>query len=289
MRSGSGSGRRVPKLFFLWVAALGLLTPNQTPLLGQAIRGVIIDDTNLTPVAGAMVYLVRDGKTEVGTETNDEGHFFLPSLSHGEYRLEVRRLGYQTTLSQAVVVERGDTVAVEFRVRPDAILLAPLTVVGRSRMGRDAFDRRRSGAERGFFLTPAMIDSISPNHPAEVLKGLAKVDVRWGWGRTSTGSSGPIPTVRTVLGRGCVLYMVDFMQVNPPPWASGDWSSYLLGGLTGEDIVAVEVYRSILEVPKELLRYTDRARTVMNMNSGGTSTKRDVNCGLVVFWTGQGW
>jgi hypothetical protein len=230
-----------------------------------------------------------EGNPGAGTETDEEGQFFLSSSSTGEYRLQVSRMGYKTTLSQALFLEAGDTVTVDFRVRPDAILFSPLTIVARSRLGRDRFERRRLEADRGIFLTPAMIDSMAPNHPADVLKGLDKVDVGWGWGRTSTGLPGPIPTVRTVLGRGCVLYMVDFMQVNPPPWAGGDWSSYLLGGLDGDDIVAVEVYRSVLEVPRELLRYTDRTTTVWNMSGSGAGFRRDVNCGLVVFWTRQGW
>lgn len=225
----------------------------------------------------------------LGTESDEEGRFFIAPLKPGEYRLEVRRMGYTRTLSQAVVVEMGDTVDVEFYVRPDAILLSPLTIVGRSRRGRDAFERRRLGADRGIFLTPSMIDSISPDHPAEVLKGLDKVDVAWGWGTIGSGQPGPIPKVRTVLGRGCVLYMVDFMQVNPPPWANGDWSSFLLGGLRGEDIVAVEVYRSVLEVPKDLRRYTDRTRTVWNLGSGQARFQEDIHCGLVVYWTKQGW
>jgi hypothetical protein len=82
--------------------------------------------------------------------------------------------------------------------------------------------------------------------------------------------------------------MVDFMQVSPPPWSGGDWSSFLLGGLDGREIQAVEVYGSILEVPDELLRFTHRSRTVPT-GRGGFRLVDDVNCGLVVFWTKQGW
>jgi hypothetical protein len=51
--------------------------------------------------------------------------------------------------------------------------------------------------------------------------------------------------------------------------------------LEPEDIQAVEVYRSILEVPRELQRYT-----YVPSRRGGMGL---VNCGLVIFWTRQGW
>jgi hypothetical protein len=255
----------------------------------QTIRGVVVDDINLKPVPTARVRLLFDDEVRVTAETDTQGRFTLTSFSPGHYRIEVSRLGYETSLSQVIPIEGEDTVSVEFRVRPDAIVLSPLTIVGHSRRGRDQFERRRLSADRGIFITPEMVDSIAPNHPVDVLKGLEEVDVRWGWGRNSTGSPGPIPSVRTVLGTGCLLYLVDFMQVNPPPWVGGDWSSFLLGGLAGKEVVAVEVYRSVLEVPDELRRYTSRVRTVQNPRTGRFGIQDSSMCGLVVFWTKQGW
>jgi len=260
-----------------------------SPARAQAIRGIVVDDTSLTPVPGALVRLVRDEEPDRGTETDDEGRFLLPALAGVEYRLQVSRLGYETTLSRPLTVERGDTLTVEFRVLPDAVLLDPITIVARSRKGRDAFDRRSMEWDRGIFLSPAMVDSLSPHHPAELLKGLPKVDVRWGWGVSSTGMPGPMPSVRTGLGRGCMLYMVDFVPVNAEPWAEGDWSGYQLSSLTGEDIVAAEVYRSVLEVPPELRRYTDRMRAVWSPQSDRVGFQEDIHCGLTVFWTRVGW
>lgn len=285
--------RRNPKptsLAFSFLLAVSVIGLAQAPLAGQAIRGVVVDDTNLTRVPAASVRLVADGEAGRGTQTDEEGGFFLPAPGPGEYRLEVSRLGYETALSQLVTVERGDTVSVEFRVRPDAVLLDPITVVGRSRLGRDAFERRSVDWGRGFFISPAMIDSISPDHPAEVLKGLDKVDVRWGeWGRTSSGGYGPIPSVRSVLGRGCILYMVDFVPVQAEPWAAGDWSGYQLSSLMGKDLVAVEVYRSVLETPPELRQYTDQYRPVWREYAMGVAYEEHIHCGLVVFWTRAGW
>jgi hypothetical protein len=156
--------------------------------------------------------------------------------------------------------------------------------------GRDRFERRSREWDRGIFISPAMIDSISPDHPAEVLKGLDKVDVRWGWGASSSsGMYGRVPSVRSVLGRGCILYMVDFVPVQAEPWAAGDWSGYQLSSLMGKDIVAVEVYRSVLETPPELQQFTSQFRPVWNERSMGVRYQESIHCGLVVFWTRSGW
>jgi hypothetical protein len=250
---------------------------------------VVVDDNTLTPVPGAMVRLVRDDEPRTGTETDDEGRFLLPVEAGVEYRLQVGRLGYETALSRSLAVEAGDTLSVEFRVLPDAVLLDPITIVAHSRRGRDAFDHRRVEWDRGFFISPSMVDSISPRYPAELLKGLDKVDVRWGWGVSSTGMPGPMPSVRTVLGRGCMLYMVDFVPVRPEPWADGDWAGYQLSSLTGDDIVAAEVYRSVLEVPPELRQYTDQSLTVWSLQSYRPLQQDKIHCGLTVFWTRAGW
>lgn len=257
--------------------------------LAQAIRGIVVDDTSLTRVPGATVRLVQGGETGRGTETDAEGEFFLPLPGWGEYRLEVGRIGYQTALSQVLDLQPGDTLSVEFRVRPDAVLLAPLTIVGHSRRGRSAFERRLMEWNRGIFLSPQQIDSIAPDHPAEALRGLENVHVRWGWGVYSSGMPGPVPEIRSVLGRGCLLYMVDFVPVQAEPWAEGDWAGYQLSSLEGRDIVAVEVYRSVLEVPPELRRYTDQLRPTWGSGSRGIRYEEKIHCGLVVFWTRAGW
>ena len=106
---------------------------------------------------------------------------------------------------------------------------------------------------------------------------------------SSSGFYGPVPSVRSVLGRGCILYMVDFVPVHAEPWADGDWSGYQLSSLMGKDLVAVEVYRSVLETPPELRKHTDQFRPVWNERSMGVGYQESIHCGLVVFWTRAGW
>jgi hypothetical protein len=273
-------------LQLLWL--IGWAVP--APAFAQAIRGVVLDDQNLAPVSGASVRLLAGETVILGREADALGRFFLPVPEDGRYLLEVARLGYVTARSQPVRVEQGDTVDVEFRVLPDALLLDPITVMGRSNRGRNLFERRRTEWGRGVFLGPEAIDSIAPRHPAEVFRAVDDVYVLWGFGELGSGGVGRLPSVRSTKGRGCLLYMVDRVPVRVEPWVDfmQPWAGSQLAAVVGEDVVAVEVYRSIREVPPDLARYTHEMR--MDPIQGGRVAFRDrVNCGLVVFWTGAGW
>lgn len=253
----------------LGVVAVAILRAH--PAGAQAVQGVVVDDQNQSRVSTATVRVVLGGTVGQGTETDTRGHFFLHLPRDGRYRLEVSRLGYRTTLSQAFVVANGDTVSVEFRVSPDAVVMDPITVTAHSSRGRNLFERHREDWGKGVYLTPQQIDAMHLREPADFLrKGMDHVNVTWNWGRRPSGGMGPIPVVRSQLGTGCVLYMVNHIFVG-----AGAWRGWELGGLLPEDIAAVEFFRSVSEVPPKLRRFThDRMK---------------LNCGLMVIWTKSAW
>lgn len=287
----SHTARQRPILLAL---AAVLLSGGACGASAQAVRGVVIDDQSLTHVSTATVRLVQDGKLGRGTETDAQGRFFIALPGAGAYRLEVSRIGYRTTRSQMFDVERHDTVSVEFRIAPHAVLLDPIVVTARSRSGRNLFEERRKNWGKGIFLTPYQIDSMNLRAPAEVFRKMPEVQLQWDFGERGDGSRGPIPTVISDVGTGCMLYMLNNVWVQPPPWvkrmytvsgvisdqairkaSKADWSSWQLRDLLPEDIAAVEVYRSFAEVPPKLRRFTqDWPMT---------------DCGLVVFWTKSAW
>lgn len=261
------------------------------------MRGVVVDDSNLSRVATATVRLIQDDKPGQGTETDGAGHFFLTLPEAGAFRLEVSRLGYVTTRSQVFVVEPNDTVSVEFRVAPNALLMAPLTVTARSTRGRNTFERHKEGWGKGVFVTPAQIDSMHLETPADVFRDMEDVKLTWGFGELADGRRAPIPSVASQRGAGCLLYMLNRVWVNPPssgPAGAGQgravqrsptgdaavqnravWTNYQLANMPSSDIAAVEAYRSYSEVPPELRRYTHKFPLS--------------HCGLVIFWTKSAW
>lgn len=276
-RSGSLLG-----FMFVFAAAVG---PQRAR--AQAVQGVVVDDQSLTPVAGVIVHLVIGDSPGASQVTDDNGRFFMTVPRRGEYRLEVAGFGYRTARSQSFRVERGDTVTVEFRVLPDAILLEPLTVTGRSNLGRHAFERRRTEWGQGVFLTPAQIDSIDPRHPADVFRRMDQVLLRWGSEtRDHSRTSWVVPYVRLESGR-CLMYVLNGVRVRA---AANAWTGYQLRGLSSSDLVAVEVYRSIHEVPPELRRETQQTWFEQNEDVPASAVlESERNCGVVVIWTHHGW
>ncbi|MGD2124171.1 MAG: hypothetical protein PVJ76_20650, partial [Gemmatimonadota bacterium] len=130
------------------------------------------------------------------------------------------------------------------------------------------FRERMENWGKGIYMTPEMVDSINPRHPADVFRGQEKTWLSWYWGGRMA-----VPRVKTYLGRGCVSYLLDGRSVDPGFWGNL-WEDSPLGWITGKDVVAVEYYRYIGEVPPELRRFAD--------DDGHM-------CGLVVFWTALGW
>ena len=296
---------RLPVPSAIWaIAALPLLVAaSAQPARGQvqAIRGHLIDDGDLVPVAGATITVLVGGERTRRVTTRADGSFFIGLDQWGSYRLEAQRIGYGTTVSQSIQVEAGDTVTVDFRILPDAVLMSPIMVTARSNKGENVFYRRMENWGKGIFVTTEMLDSIRPRHPADVLRGQEDIWLSWTWAHNpETLARGPVPNIRTYRGSGCLAYMVDGRPIMRPRWASGSaWQDYPLDMLTGDDLVAVEIYRHISEVPPDI---RSAAEQLFNGESppgvpriNGTMAQRvqqDFNegtCGIVNFWTRVGW
>jgi Carboxypeptidase regulatory-like domain len=262
--------------------AAALVRPERS--CAQAVRGVVVDDQSLARVSAATVRVVDGDEVGQGTQTDEQGHFFLRLPHEGAFRLEVSGLGYRTTRSQSFNVAGEDTVSVEFRVSPDAVLLDPITVTAHATRGRNLFLDHMRDWGKGVFVTPFQIDSMHLDAPADVFRKMKDVKLSWRFDRMADGFRAPIPSVVSEQGRGCLLYMINRVMVQPAAWEREDWTGWQLGDLLPDDIKAVEVYRSISEVPPSLRAYTHQVRTDAQGNFRVLS-----NCGLVVFWTKSAW
>ena len=273
------------------VVAVAATVLGALPLEGQAVRGRVLDDMALAPVSTARVVLLRVGepgpdslRAVASDVTGPDGSFRLSARGAGTFRLRAVRMGYATALSRTFRVGPSEVVTVELWMQPDAVLVEPLVVTARSGMGRSRFYRRMEEWGRGIFLTPEMVDSVSPLHPGHLLEGLEEVRVSWSMESSEAegagGESRPTPTVRTGLGNGCMAYMVDGRLVRPPPWdtISSPWQHFPLNALRGDDIAAVEVYRYVGEAPEEFRNAAER-----------TEFGIPKMCGLTLFWTKEGW
>ncbi|MFG1690886.1 carboxypeptidase-like regulatory domain-containing protein [Gemmatimonadota bacterium] len=240
-----------------------------SPLQGQALRGRVVDDSTNVALGDVTITLMQ-GQVVLRRMISDSlGSFFFALPDSGAYGLEAQRLGYETARGDAVRVPGTDTVSVEFRIRMGAILLEPLIISARTGYGSTQFNLRMQNWRRGVFMTPEMVDSLNPRHPADVFRGQERTWVSW-----EPGNRNLVPAVRSFLGSGCVSYMLNELPIRPRE--GGFWEDSPLEFVTGEDIVAVEYYRYIGEVPPNL-----RAKADVGVG--------DQICGLVIFWTEEGW
>ena len=86
--------------------------------------------------------------TNIGTATDETGHFFLKNLPEGKYTLRVQGVGYKSAEKEIVIV-RGKTQEVNFEISEDAVMLDGAVVTA----NRNETDRREA---------PVIVNVLSP-------------------------------------------------------------------------------------------------------------------------------
>jgi hypothetical protein len=219
----------------------------------QVVRGHLYDFRTRSPVINGNVAL-RDsiGAVVARTATGDDGAYELRARTSGTYSLLAVGLGYRTTPIEPFEIMAGDTVTIDISLNPDPLRLDPLLVSAeriRTELQRQGFYERMERG-RGFFLTPEALKRRPPITEAEVIRRAPFVEIN----RTWTGS-----TVRMRnKGRQCrPLILVDDMP---------GMGTTLEDHVNFADIIAVEVYRGVAEIPYEL---------AVGWNE----------CGVIMIWT----
>lgn len=88
--------------------------------------GYVLDGESGECLPGANVYLVG---TDIGTATNIDGYFVLPSIAPGDYTLRITYLGFET-VQAAIVLSRGEELKRDFELSPKALELNAVEVTG---------------------------------------------------------------------------------------------------------------------------------------------------------------
>lgn len=241
---------------------LGLLAPGG--LNAQELRVTVTDRGNGAPVAGAMVRVENEAGILVRAGfTNARGVVRLRTDT-GRFLVSAARTGYQPGNAQ---VEVGDgEAALDVRLAPSPFALDTVKVIGQAtgpELGRQTFERRRASG-LGVFLDSAYVAQKRATHPGDLLYSIPDIAV-YASPRDRNGYRRPHST----RGWRCLVTLVDGL-----PYYGG-WPRFvpLEMALRRAEIVAVEVYRDIHEVPPELQEYA----------------WGDRRCGLVLYWTRYGW
>jgi hypothetical protein len=261
-------------------------------LEAQIIQGRVVDEAMNRGVDGAVVTLLAEDSTVVRRiSTEDGGAFYFTTPEGGTYRVRVSALGYGTVLSDRFFLSEVDDLELVVRLQPDPVELPGfVTVIPQGRRGRDSF-LRRAAAGRGLFIDPEWMARIEMYHPADALRVLGEdgVSVWWDVGPLDPESLavGPIPRVRSALGRGCFAYLLDGQPVfkrHPETVLLSPWAYWPLNTLLPEDIAAMEIYRYPGEVPPEF-----RRDAVREFYASDSTYVGEESCGIVMIWTKTRW
>lgn len=230
------------------------------------INGRVLDNQTLEPIAGVDVRISRASGRQVGrVHTNDEGRFSFLADRDGGYRFRAERIGYEGTETPTLWTDGFRVYAVEIRLDLDAVLVAPIEVIARSRLDASPVlenfqERARSGF--GHYFTRDDIDRIRPSRVTDLLARVPGV-------RLESSGTGSRRAVYMSRGGGCrAEIFVDGFQWTPDiDLPSGSDPGFTVDdAVSPASVVGVEVYRGLSTVPPEFL--TARA-----------------NCGVVAIWT----
>lgn len=252
--AGSASVRLPPACAWALCAILagGLLVPRDAGAQRRgsgSVSGRVLDQVTREPVGGAHVLLVG---TRVAALTDSAGRFGMQSLPNGDVTFEVRALGYRMGRWQ-VTLPIGMTVERVFEMTPQNLALDTLVVEApqdRNWRSTDGFEaRRRRGI--GHFITPEMIGERQAN----VLNDLLQT----------------VPGVLTSCGGGScqVQMLVSGINCRPEWFLDGFPATNAVGwDFPVRTVRAVEIYRSLFEVPPEFQR-------------------SNLRCGVIAIWSRQ--
>lgn len=239
------------------------------------LHGRVIEDTSEQPIVNATVVLQDARGRRLARQITDEtGRFSFAVRGSGPVRLQAERMGYRRTVTPILHFDGYTVYNLEVRLDIEAVLLAPLEVVARSRSGVSAtmagFDqRRRSGI--GWFMTREEIERRKPSMVTDILAMVPGV-----WLQSSGGASGR--TVYMARGRNCPAQIyIDGFHINrnvpPMPVSGGHLSTTeafpIDDMIRPGSVEGIEVYQGLSRVPAEFLT-------------------GEAACGVVAIWTRRG-
>ena len=258
---------RVVALLAMWMV-FGASIPD--PLLAQvALQGVVLDDVSGQPVRGSRVLLLNRYNKVVGYEVTDvEGRFQFKPRDGSRLRLEAKAIGYQPAITPILwMVTDRESAALQIRLAPNAVLLAPVEIVALSARTTSAIlenVEHRMSSGFGVHLTREDIEQRRPVHISDMLVTLSGVYAEQ---RRPGGGGRTIYMRRALPGLGGGECPVQIFLDGMLATRNNDGGGVLVDDLVSPlDVEVIEVFRGLSSIPPEFL--TPQAR-----------------CGVVAIWT----
>ncbi|MDH4211648.1 MAG: TonB-dependent receptor [candidate division WOR-3 bacterium] len=94
---------------------------------GGKIQGIVRDEDSGEPIPYSNIIILEN---KIGTQTGEDGDFFIVNVASGAYTIEVSSIGYQTKIISGVFVETNQIARLEVTLKQSPIQIPAVTVVG---------------------------------------------------------------------------------------------------------------------------------------------------------------
>ncbi|MEM9998082.1 MAG: TonB-dependent receptor, partial [Bacteroidota bacterium] len=133
----------------------------------QTLRGVVLDRDTRTPLPGANVVVV-DSEPFLGTATDANGRFVLPSVPLGRLALQVSYLGYTPRVLPNVLIRAAQETVLEIALAEQVVEGSEVVVVAEARDGQPLDDFAVTSA-RSFSVEEAQRYAGAVDDPARLI------------------------------------------------------------------------------------------------------------------------
>jgi hypothetical protein len=240
------------------------------------LHGRVLEDASGLPVAEATVILQDERGRDLQRQVaDDDGGFAFAVTGNGPVRLRAERLGYRRATTPPLHFEGYTVFTVEVRLDVAAVLLAPLTVLARSRGDLPAptlagFERRRQSGY-GWYLTRAEIARRNASRATDLLTAAPGVALQ-----PARGTNRSAIYMDRSGSRCAAQIFIDGFHVNRRmgmvPGRRGGTAAetvFLDEMVQPAAIEGIEVYQGLSRLPPEFVT-------------------PDSRCGVVAVWTRRG-
>jgi TonB-linked SusC/RagA family outer membrane protein len=216
--------------------ALFILCFSSIDVIGQTVKGVLIDENKETMIGAA----VRVKGTTIGTTTNLDGEYTLSGITPGKIALEYSFVGYKK-IERTVNVAEGQSVTENVTMEPNTSIMDELVVVGYG------VQRRRDISSSVVKLEGKELMEVPTPSFENGLQGKASgVQVITGSGAAGSASTVRIRGVASVSAGGDPLYVVDGIPITQNYFLNGNnqgMNNNPLAAINPNDIESVEVLK----------------------------------------------